>query len=79
MKAGLIFLFLVKIGFSFVYFPDLNADFPVDTQQDSFQEYGNRFADFFEAPRYGCGQPMGEVEEGGMKLIVRLKRMVLNL
>ena len=74
MKTGLALLFLAQIGFSFGFFPELNFELPVEFQQDSLQ-YRNVLENVMEEQRYGCGQPMGEAENEGMKLIVRLKRM----
>ena len=72
MKIGISsLLFLTHIGFTFGFFPELDFNHPVEFHPDSLQEYRN----WLEEQSHGCGQPMGEAEEEGMKLIVRLKRM----
>ena len=71
MKIGITLIFVVQIGLSVAFYPELFYD----GQVDSSGEYGN-VAEYFPAePRHGCRQPMGDAEADGIKLIVRLKKM----
>jgi hypothetical protein len=71
MQVGTVLFFAVQIGLSVGFYPELFFDGPVD----SLEEYGNGNEYFSAEPGHGCRQPMGEAEAGGIKLIVRLKRM----
>ena len=75
MKTSLTLLFFAQIGFSFGFFLELNYDSPVEDHEERFQEYRYVLENVREEPSYDCGQHMGKVEKGGMKLILRLKRM----
>ena len=71
MKVAFTLFFVVQIGLSVGFHPELFYDVPVD----SLEEYGNVDAYFPAEARHGCRQPVGEDEAGGVKLIARLKRM----
>ena len=75
MQLSLALLFLSQIGFSVGVFPELIYNHPVVDHQGSLEVYRNVLENLVEKEGQGCGQPMGESEKEGMKLIVRLKRM----
>ena len=72
MKSFFIILFsLAQIGASFGFYPELDFDIP----DDSLEELGNILQE--QRPRSGCKHHMEKAEAGGLKLIVRLKRMIV--
>ena len=71
MKVGITLLFVVQIGLSVGFYPELFYDVPFNR----LGEYGNVYSYFPAEARHGCRQPIGEAEAGGIKLIARLKRM----
>ena len=75
MQLSLFLFFLAQIGFSVGIFPELIYNHPDVDHQDSLEVFRNVMENLVENEGQGCGEPMGESEKEGMKLIVRLKRM----
>ena len=78
MKTAVILILIALINVSYGFYAELDYDISDDTAdlQGTPEDYMNVVEHVDDRERYGCRQARGEEEDGEMKLIVRLKRMV---
>ena len=77
MRTGIILFLILQMELSFGFHPELDHAYPADTLAESNEEgyEYNQVENVDEEPRHGCRPAMSQEEQGGIKLIVRLKRM----
>ena len=79
MKTGIIFIFFVLSQFSYGFYEEFALPLTTGFDNDSHENYEETYGmndDVVERPRYGCRDTTEDGEEGSMKLLIRLKRMV---